>query len=64
MDVDEYHECKENLPAASEEYKIVGCNYSGFAIYERLSGDGEPTMDNIRQVLITAQRVSNFIIGK
>ena len=64
MDVDEYHECKENLPAASEEYKIDGFNYSGFAIYERLSGDGEPTMDNIRQVLITAQRVSNFIIGK
>ena len=64
MDIDEYHECKSNLPADSEEYKIVGCNYSGFAIYEKRSGDGEPTMDNIRQVLITAQRVSAFIMGE
>ncbi len=64
MDLDKYHECKSNLPEDSEEYKIVGCNYSGFAIYEKRSGDGEPTMDNIRQVLITAQRVSTFIIGE
>ena len=61
MDVDEYHASKENLPEASEEYKIVGCNYSGFAIYERLSGDGEPTMDNIEQIVITARRVSAFM---
>lgn len=66
MDIDEYHECKENLPEGSEEYKIVGCNYSGFAIYEKRSGDGDPApnMDNIRQVLITAQRVSTFILGE
>lgn len=66
MDIDEYHECKSNLPEGSEEYKIVGCNYSGFAIYEKRAGDGDPApnMDNIRQVLITAQRVSTFIIGE
>ena len=61
-DIDALIDAREKLPEGSEDYEIVGCNYSGFAMYGVVSGDGKATVENARQVMIAAQRAASFIL--
>lgn len=61
MNREKYAECVSNLPKNTEEYIIEGGCHAYFGVYGAQKGDGTPTITNEEQILITAEKIKEFI---
>ncbi|MBQ9743764.1 MAG: alpha/beta hydrolase [Clostridia bacterium] len=58
---EKYKECMVNLPSDTEEYIIDGGCHAYFGAYGAQDGDGTPAVSNREQIVITADKISEFI---
>ena len=56
-----YNENKCNLPQDYTEYIIEGGNHAYFGMYGKQKGDGEATVDNGYQIILTAHQIRVFM---
>ncbi|MBQ9703113.1 MAG: alpha/beta hydrolase [Clostridia bacterium] len=61
MNREKYAECVSNLPKNTEEYIIDGGCHAYFGVYGAQKGDGTPTITNEEQILITAEKIKEFV---
>ncbi len=61
LNKEKYEENKINLPTDFEEFIIEGGCHAYFGMYGKQDGDGIPSITNEEQVLITADKISDFI---
>ena len=61
MNREKYEECKVNLPTSTVEYVIEGGCHAYFGVYGAQKGDGTPTITNKEQILISAEKITEFI---
>lgn len=64
LDMEKYEKNKENLPKDFTEIVIDGGCHSYFGMYGMQKGDGTPTITNVQQIEMTADYISEFILGK
>ena len=57
MNHEKYDENKVNLPSDFSEVVIEGGCHAYFGMYGAQEGDGEPTISNEEQILITAKQI-------
>ena len=57
---DKYNACKSNLPGDFTEIVIDGGCHAYFGMYGAQEGDGNPTVTNEAQILLTAEAVSEM----
>ena len=61
MNKEKYDECMVNLPKDTVEYIIEGGCHAYFGVYGAQKGDGTPTITNIEQIIITAEKIKEFV---
>ena len=61
LNMKKYRKNKANLPGGFEETVIEGGCHAYFGMYGRQDGDGTPTVTAEEQILITSDRIANFI---
>lgn len=61
MNKEKYDECMANLPKDTVEYIIEGGCHAYFGVYGAQKGDGTPTITNIEQIIITAEKIKEFV---
>ena len=61
LNKDNYVESKENLPEDFIEFVIEGGCHAYFGMYGAQDGDGVPTISNVEQIQITAERMLDFM---
>lgn len=63
MNREKYDNCMSNLPSSTEELIINGGCHAYFGVYGAQSGDGVPTLTNKEQIIITADKICDYIGG-
>jgi len=63
MNREKYAECISNLPTDTEELVINGGCHAYFGVYGAQNGDGVPTLTNKEQIIITADKICDYIGG-
>ena len=63
LNAEKYKKYRANLPEDFSEIIIEGGCHAGFGMYGRQNGDGIPTISSGEQILITAEKISGFILG-
>ncbi|MBR5598333.1 MAG: hypothetical protein IKW30_13155 [Lachnospiraceae bacterium] len=61
MDREKYEQNKEKLPTSFEEIIINGGCHAYFGMYGEQEGDGNPTIKNDEQIIITAETIAMMI---
>ena len=61
MNAEKYEKYKKNLPADLRELVIEGGCHAYFGMYGAQKGDGEPTLTNEEQIVLTAQYIMGNI---
>ena len=61
MNREKYEENRENLPKDYEEHIIDGGCHAYFGMYGEQDGDGTPTISNVEQIYITAEKIDEFV---
>ncbi len=56
-----YDQNKSKLPATLTEFVIDGGCHAGYGMYGAQKGDGTPTVSNVEQIEITADRIAEFV---
>ena len=64
MNREKYDKYKTNLPDGYTEIIIEGGNHAYFGIYGEQDGDGTAEISNEKQISLTAEYITTFIIGK
>ena len=62
MDREKYESNRINLPKDFKETVIDGGCHAYFGMYGAQDGDGEPTVSNRDQIVLTAQRITEYFI--
>ena len=60
---EKYGECLANLPEDTYEFVIEGGCHAYFGVYGAQKGDGAPSITNKEQILITSEKIKEFIGG-
>lgn len=64
MNREKYEKYKPNLPENYTEYVIDGGCHAYFGMYGAQDGDGVPTISNVDQINITAEKIAELIFSE
>ena len=62
MNGEKYAKYKSNLPQDFTEYIIEGGNHAYFGMYGKQDGDGEGSLGNRQQIILTASKIVSVLV--
>ena len=64
MNREKYEKYKPNLPESFTEYVIDGGCHAYFGMYGTQDGDGTPTVSNVEQIDVTAEKIAELMFSE